>query len=57
MLPELANYQRAQELTKLLRLKHELDNRRVVIAIYDPHIGVLGPELLKHALEMCIVHP
>jgi hypothetical protein len=46
-----------QELTKLLRLKHELDDWSVVIAIYDPHIGVLSPELLKHGLKMCIVHP
>lgn len=45
------------ELTKLLWLKHELDNWSVVIAISDPHIGVLSPDLLKHGLEMCIVHP
>jgi hypothetical protein len=32
--------------TEFLRLKHELDNWRVVITIYDPHIGVLSPERL-----------
>jgi hypothetical protein len=42
---------RIEELTKLLRMKHELDNWCVVIAIYDPHIRVFSPELLKCCLE------
>jgi hypothetical protein len=38
-------------------MKHELDNWCVVIAIYDPHIRVFSPELLKCCFETRIVHP
>jgi hypothetical protein len=49
--------QRTEKLTKLLRLKYELDNWRKVIAIYDPHSRVLCTELLQCSLEHRIVHP
>jgi hypothetical protein len=48
---------RIEELTKLLKMKHELDNWCVVIAIYDPHIRVFSPKFLKCCFETWIVHP